>query len=512
MVCKKCSANLPDDALFCLKCGSRVDGNKTCHKCEKLIPEESVFCVYCGAKVGESIPVTPTIEQKQENEIVAPVIIPVAVSTETTSDNVTEIDNNSNLEVETSVESDETPIIQGIVCTQCGSGNVELITESLGRCNNCGTQIIINANEENNVITNNVNITMVANGNFETPISFYELPKEIDEKTFYANALTQIALDKNSPVDVFISSKFEPVKTEYRQYLFGKGTAEMTYTATVGYDRKEQYTTTTNKHLSEGDYYTYKGVSKRADRSGTFTVDTIKERTVTDWQPFNGSHTGEYNYVSANEDLEDCVNTYDYKNLCIQSAIEYDASSSTSPAPLAPTSSAIEALKSGIKSNASYDCEKSLPGDRKKDFKSNGHVTLSLIESHVAPQYILKYNYLNVEYTSKAHSCKNSVISGDIPSAQTEIETEIEENKTVKTLNIITLCTLLFSILSSILFPIVLKIIFAVVGIASFITYWIIRSKTSKEIYAQKTLIKKQTLIEHLKKKGIKIPKELKGV
>ena len=40
------------------------------------------------------------------------------------------------------------------------------------------------------------------------------------------------------------------------------------------------------------------------------------------------------------------------------------------------------------------------------------------------------------------------MIRGDIPSAKSEIETEIEQNKLVKTFNIVTLCTLLFSILS----------------------------------------------------------------
>ena len=55
MVCKKCSAILPDDGLFCPVCGARADGNKPCSKCNKLIPDTAIFCVYCGEKVDDRI-------------------------------------------------------------------------------------------------------------------------------------------------------------------------------------------------------------------------------------------------------------------------------------------------------------------------------------------------------------------------------------------------------------------------------------------------------------------------
>ncbi len=94
---------------------------------------------------------------------------------------------------------------------------------------------------------------------------------------------------------------------------------------------------------------------------------------------------------------------------------------------------------------------------------------------------------------------------------QSEIESEIEQTGNVKTLNIITFITLLFSILSAICFPIALKIIFTIVGTISFISYWAIRSQVSNEIYFEKANKKKNTLITLLKKKGIAIPKKLQG-
>ncbi len=49
MVCKFCGAENPlDDAVFCGKCGKRLDGSITCAGCGKSIPSENAFCPYCG--------------------------------------------------------------------------------------------------------------------------------------------------------------------------------------------------------------------------------------------------------------------------------------------------------------------------------------------------------------------------------------------------------------------------------------------------------------------------------
>lgn len=48
MDCKKCGAQLVDDAIFCSQCGARVDGKIACKNCGREIVEGSVFCPYCG--------------------------------------------------------------------------------------------------------------------------------------------------------------------------------------------------------------------------------------------------------------------------------------------------------------------------------------------------------------------------------------------------------------------------------------------------------------------------------
>ena len=161
MICKKCSANIPDGGVFCPMCGTRADGNITCPNCEKLIPENSIFCAFCGTKmIGEAVESkdTPTTETATENEVVdtpetenvesennvasvtpvvVPVIVPVA-TVATTIPETTEDNNVDNEEVLIEEESEETlceeeinedAVVDAIICTQCGSTDVELISE-----------------------------------------------------------------------------------------------------------------------------------------------------------------------------------------------------------------------------------------------------------------------------------------------------------------------------------------------------------------------------------------------
>lgn len=51
MDCKKCGAQLVDDAIFCSQCGARVDGKIACKNCGREIAEDSVFCPYCGKRL-----------------------------------------------------------------------------------------------------------------------------------------------------------------------------------------------------------------------------------------------------------------------------------------------------------------------------------------------------------------------------------------------------------------------------------------------------------------------------
>jgi len=52
MLCTKCNSDNPADALFCMKCGTRVENR--CSSCSTVNPVDANFCRKCGAALASS--------------------------------------------------------------------------------------------------------------------------------------------------------------------------------------------------------------------------------------------------------------------------------------------------------------------------------------------------------------------------------------------------------------------------------------------------------------------------
>lgn len=50
MICPKCNAENEESSVFCVRCGSRLDGKKECPSCGHLIRSDAVYCNRCGAR------------------------------------------------------------------------------------------------------------------------------------------------------------------------------------------------------------------------------------------------------------------------------------------------------------------------------------------------------------------------------------------------------------------------------------------------------------------------------
>jgi class 3 adenylate cyclase/ribosomal protein L40E len=54
MLCAKCNYDNPADALFCMKCGAKVENR--CSSCYTVNPAEAKFCRKCGGALGATAP------------------------------------------------------------------------------------------------------------------------------------------------------------------------------------------------------------------------------------------------------------------------------------------------------------------------------------------------------------------------------------------------------------------------------------------------------------------------
>jgi ribosomal protein L40E len=76
MLCAKCNYDNPADALFCMKCGTKVESR--CSTCNTVNPVDANFCRKCGGALAAGVPVsspspyaaleTPRVEVTQESK------------------------------------------------------------------------------------------------------------------------------------------------------------------------------------------------------------------------------------------------------------------------------------------------------------------------------------------------------------------------------------------------------------------------------------------------------------
>ena len=56
MNCIFCGTENVDDAVYCKKCGKRLDGTVVCENCGQTVSADSIFCPYCGVKREADVP------------------------------------------------------------------------------------------------------------------------------------------------------------------------------------------------------------------------------------------------------------------------------------------------------------------------------------------------------------------------------------------------------------------------------------------------------------------------
>ena len=197
----------------------------------------------------------------------------------------------------------------------------------------------------------------------------------------------------NTPIEI-CDAKFEQASMQTRNYTLVVGEYDLSYSVTLGFDRKEEY-------LATEEYKDSDGVKR--------TRQVTKTRTVTDWRPTSGNYTGRNNAINREgnnggyliqRSFERCILSDVNKNLA-----ELDEND-TELLPYIP--SAIEqtaTMKWGAEL-LSFDCKQKLGGDHQKDFNYTYKANPQAVYGIISQEYVLPFAMGNNSYSVESYSNK----------------------------------------------------------------------------------------------------------
>ncbi len=235
----------------------------------------------------------------------------------------------------------------------------------------------------------------------------YTARKEHTKEQFLREALIRIASNTKTPVDA-VKADFGEVKESVKEVIVMAAHVSSDYSASIGYDREEDYRTTESKYLNEGEWYTYNGVQRRANTSRRYEVDVVKTRTVTDWQPFSGHIDNDVACAAINGDEE-----YDDSRLIevLQSA--ENKGYTTEEGEAVVSQKGFETVKSSCINVVESEID--FPGDRYRDFHSNPTVDVNSLECYKLPFYEVEYTYKGKKYKISDFANGDFRLNADYP-------------------------------------------------------------------------------------------------
>ena len=460
--CNACGAKfiLPEIKLpVCGKCGSAN---------VKIIDGEFLRCLDCGAKMilGESEDETDSQEtEKKEEDKKADFI---------------------------AANAEKNPV--SVNCDNCGSSDVDIISDEMARCKHCGATILLHSKDISpSYMTNEYHIHT---DNAQESVGYYAIESYYNQEEFVRDAMVYMSYPANVPVEV-VDSDITPVRTEYVSILGVNADVAVNYSATIGYDRTEEY--------EEWDNYKREYVKKT--------------RTVTDWKPFSGSTSSNYSYYESLDDINELPNT-----LPLGATVHYTVNDVFKNGLNSIDKGAIckyedATFKKGdlgkfdevdvnqIKNKCIQKCARnvSLPGDKQKDFSYNGIATVKQIREYSTSVYTM--NYICKDGTT--HSVNsfgfNSALWGQRVTDSARIDLKVEESLNVFSfiIMIILSLSLIFPFLSFFVFRNYLAaIILFAIAVIFYVVYRILWNIKTKKVIDDYQSIKIERLQDIFRSKG----------
>lgn len=274
-----------------------------------------------------------------------------------------------------------------------------------------------------------INDGILENG---VPVRYLAVKEITDEDQFMRKAMLRLFNNGNSPVDI-LNAEFSPVKTETNSYLVVQSSADIDYSASIGYE-----------YTVERSYY-----------DSTSKTTRTKKETLTDWRPLSGKATYDTEGLVkiGGKDEGDIKNALDFENAyCLAEIVPFSQAYPTEK-PVKPSSLDFSAAERRAAKNAEFKCSYSLPGDRKEDFHASTTVSTSKAEVITARDRTVTCKYGDTQLEFRGFACSN-LTRGDYPPKDTSCnaDTMIKKHESrLKTIDIAGIALYSFNLFISIL-------------------------------------------------------------
>ncbi len=255
----------------------------------------------------------------------------------------------------------------------------------------------------------------------------YTIEKEHSKKDFLRKVLIELASSSDTAADV-VNANFGEVKESTKEILVCSAHVETDYSASVGYDRKEEYYVKEKKK----DYSTGR----------EYYVDVKKTRTVTDWTPFSGHTSGDVTRAVLNDNTG---RNLTLENLAID-AIKTAKSEHVSEVGNAEVNlSSLDSAKQSCK--FAVECSAKFPGDHHKSESYSSNIEVTNLGCFIVPFYEVVFTYKGKKYHACGFACGSSIkLIVEFPKSNINV-VAIATNDTAKSRKTMQFCWIAFAAL-----------------------------------------------------------------
>lgn len=272
----------------------------------------------------------------------------------------------------------------------------------------------------------------VSYNNGKAQVQKFVFPQKMDERTFLREALLSVALTGDTPQDI-MTADFSVVDGSVQQLLTVRSECDVTYSATIGYDKEEERVVDSATRASPvSSRSTHE--AKYDPKTGKYLYETEKVK-VTDWQPYSGEKKIDKEatiLLSPAEDLSDPIMAAVQEGRFARflegngkNAYVPEAQAGGTIFAKTPTRKEMDRAVASACKQAEEECEKYLPGDHSKDFRASSIGKVKEAKVYAVPEWVAKVRYQGENYNVRAYKSDNLITSYTLPDNHKELQAAV---------------------------------------------------------------------------------------